>query len=59
MGGEAGPVPWTRTLLGQVDGLDRTVKAWTGNLAQMVDLTPTTLGHLRSQRSDQDDPTRA
>jgi hypothetical protein len=32
--------------LDQVDGLDRAIKAWTGNVAQIIDLTAATLGRM-------------
>ncbi len=38
--------------LSQLDGLDRGIRAWTGNAAQIVDLTPATL----RQMAHEDDP---
>ena len=37
--------------LEQLDRLDRRIRAWTGNAAQIVDLTPTTLG-LMAREAD-------
>lgn len=39
------------TWLGQLDGLERRIKAWTGNDAQIIDLTSVTLGEM-AQESD-------
>ncbi len=40
------------TWLSQLDGLDRGIRAWTGNAAQIVDLAPATL----RQMAREDDP---
>ena len=45
--------------LDQVDGLDRAIKAWTGNSAQVIDLTPATLGQMARKNDPLVDSWRA
>lgn len=45
--------------LEQLDGLDRRIRAWTGNAAQIVDLSPATLGTMARDADPQVDSWRA
>lgn len=47
------------TWLEQIDRLDRHIRAWTGNAAQIIDLTPATLGHMAREADPLVDSWRA
>lgn len=47
------------TWLEQIDRLDRHIRAWTGNAAQIIDLTPSTLRHMAREADPLVDSWRA